>query len=79
MTTADKPRPTTLSPLESAMLLNKPMFQPMTTAANPRRKFYLLVALNKALGVDVARRELSVRELESIAAANGVDLTEVPA
>lgn len=48
-------------------------------AGNPRRKFYLLVALTEALGPDLGRRELSCKQLEELATKHGVDVSKVPA
>lgn len=44
---------------------------------NPRRKLALLQALSNALGEDLSRRELSVAQLEALAAQHGVDVSKV--
>jgi hypothetical protein len=49
------------------------------TAPNPRRKFFLLKAIGATLGPDLTRRELSVAELEAIAAKHSIDISKVPA
>lgn len=44
--------------------------------SDPRRKFFLLIELTKALGPDLSRRELSVAQLEQIAAEHDIDTKE---
>lgn len=44
--------------------------------SDPHRKFFLLVALTKALGPDLTRRELGIAQLEQIAAEHNIDTKE---
>jgi hypothetical protein len=48
------------------------------TAPNPLRKGDLLLILAVELGPDLHRRELSVAELEAIAAEHGIDVSKAP-
>ena len=49
------------------------------TAPNPLRKGDLLLILAVELGPDLHRRELSVAELEAIAAEHGIDISKARA
>ena len=42
--------------------------------SNPHRKFDLLRIITAALGPDLSRREMSVADLETLAAKHGVDV-----